>query len=93
MENYEGLFIVKPDIKEEDAKNVYKAISDSVTKTGGTIKKEEVWGKKQLAYPVKKVKEGYYYKLDFLAPPEAISKLEASYKLNQDILRTMVTKR
>lgn len=93
MNNYEGLFIVKPDLKEEDAKNVFKAIVDHVTKNGGAITKEEVWGKRQLAYPVKKCKEGYYYKLDFTAQSNTISKLESAYKLNSDVLRTMITKR
>lgn len=93
MNNYEILFIIKPELKEEELKNVTKVIADSVTKNGGTIKKEENWGKKQLVYPVKKAKEGYYYKLDFTAPPDAVEKLEAGYRLNADILRTMVTKR
>ena len=93
MENYEGIFIIKPEIKEEDAKNIFKVITDSVTKHGGAIKKEEPWGKRQLVYPVKKQKEGYYYKLDFSAPTEAIAKLEEAYRLNDDILRTMITRR
>ncbi|MDP2928454.1 MAG: 30S ribosomal protein S6 [Candidatus Omnitrophota bacterium] len=93
MENYEGIFIIKSEIKEEDVKNVFKAITDSVTKHGGTVKKEEPWGKRQLAYPVKKQKEGYYYKLDFSAPTEAITKLEEAYRLHDDILRTMITRR
>lgn len=93
MNNYEILFIIKPELNEEALKNVTKVINDSVTKHGGTIKKEENWGKKQLVYPVKKAKDGYYYKLDFVAPPEAVEKLEAGYRLNADILRTMVTKR
>lgn len=93
MENYEGLFILKPDIKEEDIKGIYKVISDNVTKNGGNVKKEDVWGKKQLAYPVKKFKEGYYYKLDFAAPTSAVAKLEEAYRLNSDILRTMITRR
>jgi small subunit ribosomal protein S6 len=93
MNNYEGLFIIKPDLKEDDIKNVYKAIVDSVTKNGGTIQKEEAWGKRQLAYTVKKCKDGYYYKLDFNALPAAIDKLENTYKLNGDILRTMITRK
>ena len=39
LENYEGLFIITPNIKEEDVKNVYKVISDNVTKNSGSIKK------------------------------------------------------
>lgn len=93
MNNYDGLFIIKPDFNEEAAKNVFKTISDLVSKNGGNIKKEDIWGKKQLVYPVKKFKDGYYYKLDFEAPSEAISKMEAAYRLNTDILRAMITRR
>jgi len=93
MNNYEALFIIKPDIKEEDLKNVSKAISDAVVKHSGTINKEESWGKKQLAYPIEKIRDGYYYKLEFTAPAEAIAKLEAGYKLNAEILRMMITRR
>jgi small subunit ribosomal protein S6 len=93
INNYEGIFIIKPELKEEDVKNVFKTVGETVSKNGGSIKKEESWGKRQLAYPVKKAKEGFYYKLDFSAPSEAIAKLEAAYKLNADILRTMITRR
>ena len=93
MNNYEGLFIIKPDLKEEDVLGVLKAIGDSITKSGGSVKKEESWGKKQLAYSIKKFKEGYYYKVDFSAPPAAVSKLEEAHKINANLLRTMITRR
>lgn len=93
MNNYDGLFIIKPDLKEEDAKNVYKMISETVVKNGGSVKKEDVWGRRLLAYPVNKFKEGYYYKLEFAAPAATIAKSEAAYKLSADILRTMITRR
>ena len=93
MNTYEGLFIVNPDLGEEDVKGVFKAIGDSIAKNGGSQKKEEAWGKRSLAYPIKKFKEGHYYKVDFDAPPEAVSKLEAAYKLNPSILRVMITRR
>lgn len=93
MNNYEGLFIVNPDLKEEDAKNTFKVIGELVAKNSGAVKKEEVWGKKQLAYPVRKLKEGYYYKLDFDAPAEAISKIEAACKLNSVIIRVMISRK
>ncbi len=94
MNNYEGLFIIKPDLKEEEVKNVFKTITDSLVKNGGSVNKEESWGKKQLVYPIKKFKEGYYYKVDFTAPADAISKLENAYKLSSEtIIRTMITRR
>lgn len=93
MNNYEGLFIIKPELTEENTKNVIKGISDTIAKGGGAIKKEENWGKKQLAYPVKKSKEGYMYKVDFDIDAAQITKIETTYKLNTDILRTMITRK
>ena len=93
MNNYDGLFIIKPDLKEEELKSLFKTIGDLVAKNGGSVNKEEPWGKRQLAYPVKKRREGHYYKLSFASPPAGISKMEAAYRLNPDILRAMITRR
>jgi small subunit ribosomal protein S6 len=93
MVSYEGLFILKPDLKEEEVKKVSQGINELVAKHSGTIEKEESWGKRQLSYPVKKFREGYYYKLNFTAEPAAITKLESAYKLNEDIIRALISKR
>ncbi len=93
LNNYEGLFIVRPDLKEDEVKQAFKTIADSISKHDGTVKNEENWGKRQLAFPIKKFKEAFYYKVDFQALPDAISKLHGGYKLDQSILRVMITKR
>jgi len=93
MNNYEGIFIIRLDIKEEDIKNACKAIADLVVKSGGSVKKEDAWGKRLLAYPVNKLKEGFYLKLDFEAPSDAIAKIEAACKMNPEIVRLMITRR
>jgi len=93
MNNYEGLFIIRPTLNDEEVKGIFKFIGDTVNKTGGSIKKEDSWGKKQLVYPVAKFGEGYYYKVDFEAPAEAIVKLEGACKLNSDLLRVMISRR
>lgn len=93
MNNYEGIFILRPDIKEDDLKAAYKTIADLAVKNGGSVKKEDPWGKRPLSYPIDKVKEAHYYKLDFEAPSEAIAKIEAACKLNAEILRVMITRR
>ena len=93
MNNYEGLFIIKPDLNEDSVKGVHKTLGEIVVKNGGTVKKDEVWGKRALAYPVKKFKDGNYYKLEFEAPGDAVSKVEAACKLNADIIRVMISRR
>jgi len=90
---YECLFIMKPDLTEESVKGVIKGIVDAISSNLGEVKKEEQWGKRALAFPVRKCREGYYYKVDFQAPPASITTLRGIYKLNSDILRMMMTKR
>ncbi len=93
MNNYEGIFVIKPDLEEEGLKSTCKVIGDLVVKNGGSVKKEDPWGKRLLAYPVNKMKEAYYYKFDFEAPSDAIAKIKAACKMSAAILRVMVTRR
>ena len=93
MNSYEGLFIIKPDLKEAEAAGALKAVADFLSKNKAEIKKEDNWGKRQFAYPIKKFRDGIYYKVEFDSPPQAISKLKEACALNADILRVMITKR
>ena len=90
MKEYEALFIIDPD-KEKSLKEITDSITASVAKNRGKINKEENWGKQKLAYTIEKKDEGIYYKLDFSIDPSEISALNNSYKLNANILRTMIT--
>ncbi|MFH1593396.1 MAG: 30S ribosomal protein S6 [Candidatus Omnitrophota bacterium] len=90
MKEYQALFIIDA-AKANDLKEVSDAIKNSITKASGEIKKEENWGKQKLTYPVKKNAEGVYYKLNFSLAPSGMKELNAAYKLNQDILRVMIT--
>ena len=90
MKEYEALFIIDPD-KENSLKEITGSIAESITKNRGKINKEENWGKQKLAYIIRKKTEGIYYKLDFSIDPLQVSVLNNSYKLNANILRTMIT--
>lgn len=92
MKNYEALFVLKSDSKE-DVEKVIKTITDSVKKNKGSIIKEDNWGQRPCAYPIKKQAEGVYYKLDFSIDPLMIEKLNGVYNLNSGILRTLIIKR
>ena len=90
MKEYEALVIIDPD-KESSIKEAAYLITGAITKAKGKLNKEENWGKQKLPYPIKKKKEGIYYKLDFSMEPLEIAGLKNSYKLNQDILRATIT--
>lgn len=93
MKKYEAMFIIKPDLSEDDRKNLFNQISDAIVKNGGTVTNAAVWSeRKKLFFPIKKFLEGVYYLVDFSSGTEAIVKLKHVYKLNENILRVLITK-
>jgi len=93
LKKYEGIFITKSALNDEIAKKLLAQIEVEISKNGGSIDKIENWGKKGLAYSIKKNKEGVYYKVDFTITPDKISNLKDTYRLNEDILKVVVIKK
>ena len=93
MNKYEALFIIKPDLSEEERKNLFNQISEAVSKNQGSILQGAVWAeRKKLFSPIRKYKEGSYYLLNFSITPFAIKDISHAYKLNENILRVLITK-
>lgn len=93
MNKYEAMFIVKPDLSEEDRKVLFQQINDAVTKNKGTVTQGAVWSeKRKLYFPIKKCIEGVYYLLNFSVNPLAVKEIRHAYKLNENILRVLILK-
>ena len=92
MTSYETLFIVRPDIDEDDLNKVVGRVEDVVKSNEGTIVESQVWGKKRLAYEVKKCTEGIYIKINFDAPPAVVEKLRDHFRFNEDVIRDLVVR-
>ena len=93
MNKYEALIIVKPDLSEEERKNVFSQIDEAVTKNQGIISQSGLWAdKKKLFFPIKKYGEGVYYLSTFTLPPLAVKDIRHTYTLNENILRVLITK-
>lgn len=93
MKNYEGLFILRPDLVEEELNELYQTINNNIKKYNGEIEDAEGWGKKRLAYKIGRHREGAYYLLRFKIAPGQIAPLNADFKLNESIIRAMITQR
>ena len=91
MKKYEGMFIVKPDMNKEDLQKIESSIEDVIKKNGGNIENFQKWARRRLAYEIKKYVEGEYYLCNFEAEPREIVKIESLYRLNDNILRTLIT--
>lgn len=90
MRNYEGVFIVNPDLAPEAAKGVVTSVQEVLAKNGGRVEGLQDWGKKRLAFKIKKKQEGTYYLLNYQLDPKNEKKVEQTLRLNDQILRFLI---
>jgi small subunit ribosomal protein S6 len=84
---YESAVLFNAALDDDTIKNLIARIKETITVNGGEILETEDWGRKRLAYQVKRSKIGYYVIHRFNAPPDLIPKLERYYQLDENILR------
>lgn len=89
---YECLYIIQPDMKEDQFKSVVAEANKHLEANGGKIEEVAEWGLQSLATPIGKKTTGYYVNVFFTAPGTAIEVFEREMKLNEDILRFLTLK-
>ncbi|MFM1919578.1 MAG: hypothetical protein RLZZ303_1212 [Candidatus Hydrogenedentota bacterium] len=90
MRTYEALYIITPEADDAGIQTIAKGVEDLVTENGGVIVRSEIWGRRRLAYTVKKFTEGCFVLLRFDADQEFIAKLELHFRLSEQIFRHLV---
>jgi len=90
LRSYQSVLILKPDLDEAQVDRVLEKITEFLSKNNGSILKVEKWGKKRLAYRVKKSRFGYYLNIYHTCESLKVSALEADYKLYDLILKFLV---
>jgi small subunit ribosomal protein S6 len=92
MRRYELMLVLRPDAPDERAAAVIDRTTRHVVASGGQIIKVAPWGRRRLAYPIDRHREGSYHIVVFEAPAEAILELERSLQITEDVLRYLVTR-
>jgi small subunit ribosomal protein S6 len=87
MRIYEELFIVRPDITEEEVDPIIDQVRSTVTTGGGTIDKVDKWGVRKLAYRLGKRNEGYYVLVQFSSAPNTVKEIERRLRVNDAVLK------
>ncbi len=87
--SYETLFVVSPDLQEEDRAAVIEKFR-SLIATHGEVTEVNEWGMRKLAYPIDYKTEGYYVLVNFTSDPAFPAELERLYGINDSILRSIV---
>ena len=91
MNKYEVMVIVKP-ADEETNKAVIEKVEALIARVGGTVEKVDRWGKRRLAYAVKKFTDGFYVLINFEAAPAEIKEIDRVLKINDEVLRHLIVK-
>jgi len=89
---YETMYILRPDIAEDEVTNHIDKYNKLLEEFGGTILDSQMRGKRRLAYPIAKHREGIYVQLSHQGDGQHIFKIEKAMRLSEDVIRYMTVK-
>jgi small subunit ribosomal protein S6 len=92
MRKYETFFIIDPDLTEETYNLAGEKLKGIINANGGAVITYVPWGKKKLAYPVKKRSQGLYILMEFGGGPELVAELERNMRLDERVLKFITVK-
>ena len=91
LRNYEVVFIIRS-LEEEATNAVIEKFSKLIVANGGTIDKEDRWGKRRLAYDIKKESEGFYVIFYVTCEPACVDECDRVMKITDEILKHMIVR-
>jgi small subunit ribosomal protein S6 len=92
MRRYELMLVVRPDVADDKSQALVDRTTRQIVAAGGQIVKVAPWGRRRLAYPIDRHREGSYQIILFEAPSDAISELEHTLLITEEVLRHLVTR-
>jgi small subunit ribosomal protein S6 len=92
MRRYELMLVLRPDVADDRAQAVIDRTTRQIVGGGGQIVKVAPWGRRRLAYPIDRYREGSYHIVLFEAPSTAINELERGLLITEEVLRHLVTR-
>jgi len=90
--DYEVTFVVRPQTEEEGLKNVIEKVRGWISADQGQVIKVDQWGRRRLAYPIEKQREGFYVYMQVQLDPASVKTLERNLQLSEDILRYLIVR-
>jgi small subunit ribosomal protein S6 len=90
MRKYEIMVIMDPDTDERTIQPTLEQFLTVITKGGGTVDSLDIWGRRRLAYEIRKKPEGIYAVINLTANPADVKELDRQFTINESIMRTKV---
>lgn len=91
MPSYDLVYIVRPDLEAEAITAVIERATQRLVDQGATIEHSEPWGKRRMAYPLQRYREGHYVFTRFTASGDRIPEIRHGLKIIEDVLRASIT--
>jgi small subunit ribosomal protein S6 len=92
MRRYELMLVLRPDVPDDRSQAVIDRTTRQIIASGGQILKVAPWGRRRLAYPIDRYREGSYHIVLFQAPGEALVELEHNLQITEEVLRHLTTR-
>ncbi len=92
MRRYELMLVIRPDVADDKSQTLVDRTTRGIVTAGGQIVKIAPWGRRRLAYPIDRHREGSYHIILFEAPSEAIIELEHTLLITEEVLRHLITR-
>ncbi|OGE21165.1 30S ribosomal protein S6 [Candidatus Daviesbacteria bacterium RIFCSPHIGHO2_01_FULL_40_24] len=93
MNSYYLTLVLKPGLEEKERKTLLDALSKKLTGEGGKVAKEDLWGVRPLAYPIKRNTSGFFAHFEIEADPANAKGLDKILKLEEDVLRYLLIRK
>jgi small subunit ribosomal protein S6 len=92
MRRYELMLVIRPDVADDKSQALVDRTTRGIVSAGGQIIKVAPWGRRRLAYPIDRHREGSYHIILFEAPSDSIVELEHTLLITEEVLRHLITR-
>ena len=92
LRDYEMILVISPELAEEKLDATLKNINQLIADMGGAVSDIKQWGKRKLAYPIKKFSEGNYVLAQFQLQPALSKEMEAKLQISEEVLRHLLVR-
>lgn len=93
MRKYETVFVLSPEISEDQVNSTVDKVKSIIEKSNGKIENVDFWGKKKLAYEINKKNEGYFILIDFCSDEDFPKELDRNFKIMDLVIRHIIVKK
>ena len=93
MNKYELAVVVNAQIEDDARTATIETVNEYITRFGGTITNVDEWGKKRLAYEIQKMREGFYYFIQFDAPATCPAEIEKRVRILDNVIRYLCVRK